>query len=95
MTREEHLLTVASEECAEVAQRVSKALRFGLEEIQPGQRFTNAERIMHEYADLCAAMEMLEEEGLVATGGDFAAMVSDKKEKVGAFLEYSKRCGTL
>jgi hypothetical protein len=37
MTRDEHLMTIAMEECAEVAQRVSKAVRFGMEEIQPGQ----------------------------------------------------------
>ena len=29
MTREEHLLTIVAEECAEVAQRATKALRFG------------------------------------------------------------------
>jgi hypothetical protein len=30
MTRKEHLLVIAMEECNEVAQRLSKALRFSL-----------------------------------------------------------------
>jgi len=63
MTRSEHLLVILAEECNEVAQRVSKALRFGLEEIQPGQGKTNAERISDELDDLMAVLEMLCDEG--------------------------------
>jgi hypothetical protein len=37
MTREQHLLTILAEECGEVVQRASKAIRFGLDESQPGQ----------------------------------------------------------
>jgi NTP pyrophosphatase (non-canonical NTP hydrolase) len=58
MTRTEHLLSITAEECAEVAQRVTKAMRFGLTEIQPGQPFTNADRIMAEFNDLQAMIEM-------------------------------------
>ncbi len=35
MNRRDHLLDILAEECAEVAIRVSKALRFGLDEV-PG-----------------------------------------------------------
>ena len=35
MNREEHLLTILSEECAEVIKDVSKALRFGLDDYPP------------------------------------------------------------
>lgn len=45
MKRHEHLLSILAEECCEVGQRVSKALRFGLDEVQPGQDLSNAERI--------------------------------------------------
>lgn len=56
MTRIEHILTIVSEECSEIAQHCSKAIRFGLLEVQPGQTLTNASRIYQEYVDLKAAM---------------------------------------
>jgi len=58
------LLTLLSEECAEVIQRVTKALRFGLDEVQPGQHLTNAERILQEFADVQAVFAALEAKGL-------------------------------
>lgn len=94
MNNAEHLLSCLAEECAEVAQRVSKALRFGLEEIQPGQAFTNAERIAQELNDLVAVVELLEEAGLLPRTGTMLA-IEQKKLKVGQFMEYAKRCGTL
>jgi len=89
MTRDEHLMTIAMEECAEVAQRVSKALRFGMEEIQPGQPLTNAERIRQEYSDLAATLEML------GIGAPLGRWMDEKRAKVTQFLEYSAQCGTL
>lgn len=72
MTRQELLLTQLAEECAEVAQRVSKALRFGLEEIQPGQSLNNAERIVEELIDLQAVWRMLQNEPNAHAGDGFA-----------------------
>jgi hypothetical protein len=63
MERTQYLLICLSEECAEVSQRASKALRFGLQEVQSGQEQTNAERIAQEFQDLLAIIEMLEEAG--------------------------------
>lgn len=37
MNRNEYLLSLISEECAEISQRVNKALGFGFEEVQQGQ----------------------------------------------------------
>ncbi|MBL4837403.1 MAG: hypothetical protein JKY34_07475 [Kordiimonadaceae bacterium] len=62
---ERELLTILAEECAEVAQRCTKALRFGLEEVQPGQEYTNAERIEVELGDILAAFNILEEMGVM------------------------------
>jgi hypothetical protein len=45
MTREQHLLTILAEECGEVVQRASKAIRFGLDESQPGQLDDNKKRL--------------------------------------------------
>jgi hypothetical protein len=46
------LLVILMEEAAEITQRASKALRFGLDEVQPGQEFSNAQRLAHEIGDL-------------------------------------------
>ena len=62
MNRQEFLLTIMAEECVEVAQRISKALRFGLDEVQPGQEFKNSERILGEMMDLLAVAQMIEQE---------------------------------
>lgn len=94
MNRKEHLLSCLAEECAEVAQRVSKALRFGLAEIQLGQDFTNAQRIGQEFHDLLAVMEMLEDEGALNRPTDTNA-IERKKAKVLAFMEYAEQCGAL
>lgn len=94
MTRKEHLLLIMSEECSEVSHRISKALRFGLDEIQPGQEFTNAERIMRELGDLIAIYEMLRYDEKVLDKFNFE-MVSLKREKVEKFLKLSQKLGTL
>ena len=65
----EHLLTCLAEECDEVGQRVMKALRFGLDEIQPGQDFTNAERIVLELHDLASMEPRSIERGNAASVG--------------------------
>jgi hypothetical protein len=64
MTRREHILAIVAEEGVEVAQRATKALRFGLDEIQPEQLRTNLWRLLQEYADLGGAIEMLLEQFL-------------------------------
>jgi len=49
---ERELLTILIEEAAEVQQRATKMLRFGVDEVQPGQPYTNAERLGMEVGDL-------------------------------------------
>ena len=56
---ERELLEILAEECAEVIQRVTKALRFGVDEVQPGQPHTNAQRLAHEIGDVLAVEERL------------------------------------
>ncbi len=89
MTVQEHLLSILAEECAEVAQRASKALRFGLAESQPGQPLSNAERIRLEFADLCAVYEM------IGFNPPTRSEIEAKKLKVRKFLEYSEKCGCV
>ncbi len=90
MNETEHLLIILAEECAEVAKETSKALRFGENEVMPGQTLTNRERILHELNDLWAVVEML---GLQQVD---RAAIERKKAKIGKFMEYAKDvCGTL
>lgn len=83
----DHLLVVLAEECAEVAQRVAKALRFGLTEVQPGQPYTNAERIVNEVNDLIAVVMMLERHGLPRYGS--MAAINAKQAKVALYRDYA------
>lgn len=53
---EREVLTVLIEECAEVVQRATKALRFGIEESQPGQQEKNWQRLGYEIGDLQATI---------------------------------------
>lgn len=95
MTRQELLLVRGMEECAELTQRLSKALNFGIEETQVpsvGKVYgTNRARIFDEYTDLVAVMAM--------AGFPYAAItpaaISAKFDKVEKYLRYSKECGTL
>jgi hypothetical protein len=66
MTRQDYLLICLMEECAEVAQRASKAIRFGIDGVQEGNPLNNSERIMVEYCDFIAVVEMLQDEGAIA-----------------------------
>lgn len=97
MNRDEHLLTVIAEEAVEVAQRATKALRFGLHETQPGQARSNAIRLWHEVCYLQAALTMLVDSGALARlpQQEEARLVADKIKKVEQFLAYSRQLGTL
>jgi hypothetical protein len=94
MNIDEHLLLVLAEECAEVQQRITKALRFGLQEVQPEQDMTNEQRISYELNDLLASVELLKQRGLLELypNGD---MVELKKLKVRKYMNYAREQGTL
>lgn len=93
MTTREHLLTILAEECAEIAQRCSKALRFGLDEKQTGQPMTNGERIMEEVDDFAGVVRMLQERGELPLGRPDRVIA--KQDRVRHFLKYSREQGTL
>ena len=102
MTRTEHLLTILGEECNEVAQRVSKALRFGLSEVYEdhpdGEKLNNFERILQEYVQLQAVFNMLDADlpTQFTVDPDLTdSWWAEKENKVEKFLEYSRKCGTL
>ncbi len=62
MTRKDHLLVIIMEECAEIAQAASKALRFGLMVAPPGTNVdtnNNAVRMKVELVELNTVFKML------------------------------------
>lgn len=95
MNRKEYLLECLSEECNEVGQRVSKALRFGLTEVQDGQELTNAERIIEEMRDLICVYQILFNEGFLPAGNVTAKDVDNKLARIEKFMAISRREGTL
>lgn len=88
MNKKEYLLTCLTEECAEVSQRASKAIRFGLFEIQPGQRENNTRRLERELAEAVAVADLL---GLRVREKDKASKV----KKLEKYMKYSRKLGTL
>jgi len=94
MNKQQMLLTILMEECNETSQRASKAIRFGLEEIQEGQNLTNAERLVYEFNDILACMELLFAEKHIPYHID-PVESGLKKVKIEKWLKYSKECGTI
>lgn len=96
MNTTEYLLSCLAEECCEVGQRVSKALRFSLGEVQPTQDLDNADRIRAEYIDLLAVMEILVEKGIIQRVSDLDRPAIDaKKAKVQKYLDYAVSIGAV
>ena len=95
MNRTEHLLVCLAEECAEVQQAVSKALRFGLGDGYPGSGSTNAQDIARELMDLHAVMEMLVVAGLIVIPSDMFEKTCEKKARVMEYMDYAEERGTL
>lgn len=89
MNKEEMLMVIAMEECNEVSQRLSKALRFGLDSTFEGRNpINNRDGIEEEWSHLVALMEMLK----------FNCSIDEmnkKQKKVEKYLQRSVECGTL
>lgn len=101
MTREEHLLTIIAEECTEIAKCATKALRFGLEDTGPENPDNNATMMSNEFCDLLAVLEMLRDESPMfrlynaRVTADLYAKLAQKKTKVEAYFEVSRKNGRL
>lgn len=94
MSRVDYLLSHLAQECCEIAIRCTKAQMFGLDEIQPGQEFTNRDRIMHELCDLLAMCETMRDEGVLSDIQP-AERIQAKKAKAAHFADYSRELGRL
>lgn len=88
MSREQLLLTCLAEECAEVAQACSKAIRFGMEASHPDYDYTNRQKLRHELGDLLGVCDMLDLTPSPSARGN-------KPIKVEQFLAVSARLGQV
>lgn len=97
MARVDYLLSHLAQECSEVAIRCTKAQMFGLDEIQPEQDLTNAQRIAEELAELYAMVEELQCSGYIPKFAerDQQARISAKRRKAKHFRGYSRELGRL
>lgn len=92
MTKNENLMVVAMEECAELSKAISKVLRFGLDE-----KGVNENEVWTEYNQLVAMMEMVTDAGILNPLDDevVAKMKSQKKAKVEHFALVSEGLGRI
>ena len=83
---EAELLTIMMEECAEVIQRASKTLRFGIDEVEPGQKLDNTQRTSFEVGDLMAVFEKCSKAGLLDED-IIIAQIPIKMEKLEKYMQ--------
>ena len=98
----EYLEVCAEEEAGEVAvaalgvaKAISKALRFGLTDINPERLQTATEVLVAELNDLEAVVEMLQEAGVKLPGLHDREAIEAKKKKVSAMVTYSAKVNGL
>lgn len=63
---ERELLIILIEECLEVGKRATKMLRFGADEVQPGQELSNSARLGREIGDVDLMIMRVAAAGLVS-----------------------------
>lgn len=98
LTKQEHLLVCLMEECGEVIQAASKALRFGLDDDHQSANpdiVSPRHYLRKELNDLFAVTGLLMNEGILPAAWIDAEMVHAKREKLAGFMTYAREQGTL
>lgn len=95
MTEIDHLLAIVAEECDEIGKRCMKSLRFGLDDRDPTRENppTERERLAEEIDHLNAVADILRDKGVIRAPS--VLVMSEKRMRVGKFLEYSRERGRL
>lgn len=91
---EAELLTVLVEEFLEAGIRDTKTQRFGISEKQPGQGFTNGQRLGHELGDVLCVVGLLLDYGIVDRESIEYGM-ANKAEQLERFLQQVPPGGDL
>lgn len=69
-----------AKECQEFIQRATKMLRFGIQEVQPGQDKTNAWRLGHEFGELQYMIDVAHRAGIIPMGAAKAGFESKRQK---------------
>ncbi len=64
-SKQEEILNITQEECAELIQIISKVRRFGIDEYHIKDRVPNRERLAEEIGDVLCMIQLIAESGLV------------------------------
>lgn len=91
MNKEQMLLTLLSEECAEVSQLASKSIRFGLDSCDPTTGKSNMSSLHQELIDIISVVQYLNYEynfNFDFDNIDWKA-VAEKKERIDKYMRYS------
>ncbi len=94
----QYLCLLLSEEAHEVGQRASKLSRFGSHEVQPGQPYTNIERVHQEKTDFMVVYKLLNKAAGSHDPDDFtigSEQLNKKKEKLRKFTRLSVEQGMI
>lgn len=94
----ENMMVVANEECAEVQKEISKALRFGIDNHHPDEpNITNGERILKEFHQLRAVMDMLVIHRIIPALPEeqIHQVYRDKIEAIEKWGKYSEEIGCI
>ena len=76
-TKEEEIMLILQEECAEVTQAISKCFRFGVDNFKPGKPKTNREHLAEELGDLQAMIDLCIKCNIV--GSEQISIAADNK----------------
>lgn len=63
--KEQEIMAIMQEECAECVQAVSKVFRFGWDSCHPDKTYNNREHLEEEVGDLLAMIDLMLENNLV------------------------------
>lgn len=77
MKKQEEIMLILQEECAEVTQAISKCLRFGVDNFKPGKPKTNREHLAEELGDLQAMIDLCIKFDIV--GSEQVSIAADNK----------------
>jgi hypothetical protein len=91
VSRDEYLLTLLLEECAEIQQAASKALRFGMDDNYKDNP-TNREKLHQEIQDVLAVIDLLTEAEVFATNPSIRDPVRQtvKRARIEHYMRYSQ-----